>query len=699
MNKKNLKQTSILLNEALNEPNNSIYSQWYKMSLDIIDSKLFKPPCTAKKKAYPKNICKIMFDSKAIELINLPRIFNDSTVKEVIPNLPSKFEIPTVVYTLTETIGSKIFNFNKFVNNLDVNSFINDNTSLPCHCNGSRFVDQHHQHIITGNLKIITNNKLRKLFSKGPKYREGRNISFDKARENIISGITSCIDSWCNKHGYNSATFLEWKTTVILKVDDKITELINKNHSVNKRQLLKETSVLKDLQELHKKFVVVPIDKASGNVAFICQRHYANVLINELGLINASANQTSTYGNITKPIDKIVSDNSKFLKSKFNLEVTETNRKLPNIYWTPKLHKTPSKARFIIAAPRCSVKPLSKAVTAALKLIYKQIENYNYKTYFYSGVKTFWSIQNNQPAINAINKLNSRNRAGSISTFDFSTLYTNIPHHKLKSVMSNLINFCFHGGDKEYIAVTNFGAIWTNDKDKYKINFSKTSLKLAINYLLDNCYFTLGTMCFRQLIGIPMGSDPAPFMANLFLYYFENKWLQDTKKRDLQKARMFSNTFRFIDDLCALNDKGEFERNCKQIYPEELELKKENIGHHEASFLDLSIKIANKKFTTKLFDKRDSFPFYINRMPFLDSNMPSKIFYASIGSEILRIVRTTTELNDLKNRVDELLTRMKKQGTEQGRLVSIIKKLFGRHTLNFKKFADTAQDFLKLFSF
>ena len=48
-----------------------------------------------------------------------------------------------------------------------------------------------------------------------------------------------------------------------------------------------------------------------------------------------------------------------------------------------------------------------------------------------------------------------------------------------------------------------------------------------------------------------MGSDLAPFMANLFLYYYENKLLLDTKKRDLLKARFFSNTFHFIDDLCT----------------------------------------------------------------------------------------------------------------------------------------------------
>ena len=111
------------------------------------------------------------------------------------------------------------------------------------------------------------------------------------------------------------------------------------------------------------------------------------------------------------------------------------------------MHKNPTKANFIIAAPKCSVKPLSKAVAAALKLIYKETENYNFKTQYYTGVKTFWPVQSSESVIDIINILNARNRAISVSTFEFSTLYTNIPHHKLKSLMRDFFNFYFHEGD------------------------------------------------------------------------------------------------------------------------------------------------------------------------------------------------------------------------------------------------------------
>ena len=153
-------------------------------------------------------------------------------------------------------------------------------------------------------------------------------------------------------------------------------------------------------------------------------------------------------------------------------------------------------------------------------------------------------------------------------------------------------------------------------------------------------------------------------MVNLFLYYNENKWLLDTKKQtNLRKARLFSNTFRFTGNLCATNDHLEFDRNLKNIYPSVLLLKKENISTSKASVLDLSIIVEYKKFKTQLYDKRDASPFSIVRMPHLDSNIPSNIYYVFIDSESLRFPRTTLDINTfviISNRLLELMQKQEK---------------------------------------
>ena len=77
-----------------------------------------------------------------------------------------------------------------------------------------------------------------------------------------------------------------------------------------------------------------------------------------------------------------------------------------------------------------------------------------------------------------------------------------------------------------------------------------------MKYLLDNCYFKL-RKSVRQIIEIPMGSDPVPFFAILFLFSSESKWIKKVKKSEMPERR-FADVFRFIDDLNDLNDGQKF---------------------------------------------------------------------------------------------------------------------------------------------
>ena len=73
------------------------------------------------------------------------------------------------------------------------------------------------------------------------------------------------------------------------------------------------------------------------------------------------------------------------------------------------------------------------------------------KTYF-SGTKTFWVIQNNSLPLECINKVTKKN-AKQISTFDFSTLYTKIPHDELLDILYKVVDFVFKGGTRDYIVI------------------------------------------------------------------------------------------------------------------------------------------------------------------------------------------------------------------------------------------------------
>ena len=142
---------------------------------------------------------------------------------------------------------------------------------------------------------------------------------------------------------------------------------------------------------------------------------------------------------------------------------------------------------------------------------------------FFTGVNTFWVVQNKKPVTDAMNGLNKQRKATSVSTFDFSILYTKLPHNKLLMVLNSLIDFCFDGGESKYITVNNYGARWVKNIKDNVICFNKQQIKDAATYILLNCYFTVDPKNFYQITGIPMGSDPALFFANLFLYFYESK--------------------------------------------------------------------------------------------------------------------------------------------------------------------------------
>ena len=101
--------------------------------------------------------------------------------------------------------------------------------------------------------------------------------------------------------------------------------------------------------------------------------------------------------------------------------------------------------------------------------------------------------------------------------------------------------------------------------------FFLNAIKVAVKHLIQNCFFMVGNTVLRQTIGIPMGIDPAPFWANLYLYSYEESFITNIIETDKVRARHFHSCKRFIDDAININDGGEFGRS--QIYPSALELK------------------------------------------------------------------------------------------------------------------------------
>ena len=116
------------------------------------------------------------------------------------------------------------------------------------------------------------------------------------------------------------------------------------------------------IQEFHRKFVLVPADKAANNIVVVCRLQYINTLQQKLSG-NKAYEETSTDEKI------VVNSHSNDLPFKFAVNVRERQDKLPTMHWLPKLHKRPCKARFIAISSSCTTTELSKLSTSCLNSI------------------------------------------------------------------------------------------------------------------------------------------------------------------------------------------------------------------------------------------------------------------------------------------------------------------------------------------
>jgi hypothetical protein len=178
-----------------------------------------------------------------------------------------------------------------------------------------------------------------------------------------------------------------------------------------------------------------------------------------------------------------------------------------------------------------------------------------------------------------------------------------------------------------------------------------------LEFLIENKFVMFGGRVFQQTVGIPMGTNCAPLLADLFLYSYEEDFTQGLLKKNGKKlARSFNITFRYIDDVLSLNNYrfGDF---VDRIYPIELEIKDTTDTDRSASYFDLHLEIDSEgRLRTKLYDKRNDFNFPIVNFPFICSNIPAAPAYRVYLSQMIQYSRVCGSYQDFRDR-GLLLTR------------------------------------------
>ena len=138
----------------------------------------------------------------------------------------------------------------------------------------------------------------------------------------------------------------------------------------------------------------------------------------------------------------------------------------------------------------------------------------------------------------------------------------------------------------------------------------------ALISLPDNIYIKCGTKLFRQTDGIPMGTNCAPLVADLFLCCYERDFMMSlSAKRQSEIIEAFSSMSRHLDDLLNIDDKY-FDGLISQIYPSERQSNKANSSETldlHLSILDGLIACKKKKNLDGDVSRRASYSVYISQ--------------------------------------------------------------------------------------
>ena len=170
-----------------------------------------------------------------------------------------------------------------------------------------------------------------------------------------------------------------------------------------------------------------------------------------------------------------------------------------------------------------------------------------------------WILKNSKELLENL-KAQSFHSINSIKSFDFSTLYTTIPHDKLKSKLKEIINQCFFhkNGNRrfQYVVIGYKDTYFVRDHSDAPQKYSDADVIKMLEYLIDNIFVEFGGRIFQQTIGIPMGTNCAPLLADLFLYSYEAEFVQSLLQAG--KKHVPRTTIRFhlqIYRLCIASEK------------------------------------------------------------------------------------------------------------------------------------------------
>lgn len=652
-----------------------------------------------------------------MEWINIREVCGEALTRQGYNDLIPVLEDITFGWRYHEQFCSMVYRPSKVFRDF---TFDNDTFKSPCPCNlhkrFSKFLDRNtagltHNpqipsitdvHVRTMDIGIVRDNILKENFRNGLNHIPLRQTLLHEVVETIIDAWAQ-VCSILQIDPYDQIPWIRDRTWGTLKA--KASENVG-GFKYSQPSFKKVETAMDELQWLQQFLFMAGLDKASANASFICISHMrAQALIRLQGKDFVPCRLNEEWINPSQKAEELFEIICSLLP-----EIPLHIARLPYLMGTFKQHK--NTYRWLTNAYNSVFSTMAQFITTALVGILPALKQWfarrmqSYSSLMRTMTKNFWIIDSAiELALNLPDKIHD------IFVADIAHCYEAIPlegKDNLMDAITKLISFAFqqkridHPKSEQVLwvrfdenkmsAVTTrwathspSGGIW--------VELTEDRLVSLNRWLSSNCFVTLGDRVWRQTSGIPMGFSCSPLWCNLYFLYYEATFISRLAKlgrTDLM--RRFRYSYRYIDDLCILNN-GDMQQfldpNSKRdssnpfwIYPLDIVEIKSEIDKFSATFplrgtsahfMNMQISIVNEVdgvFRTHKFDKRRNLPFRYSQFLQFKSNRSVSQSYNIIQSQAFTILYLSNNEHDALNELEFLLQVLTDNGFRRYKLKS-----------------------------
>jgi hypothetical protein len=646
-----------------------------------------------------------LFTHRGIGDLNTKKTLEDRELWEqhVPQNVRHVLKPPMLTYKFSDSISVQFNNYGQ------ISALSADKTKEICEgacvCDTEEFEEYIHKdtgHVLTTDSSIFNNELLEILVGRGTKYRANVHPAlkdiprYTNLTPIIREDIQRALNVWRGQVHMKLGTepalgVLPWMDAVMARISKDPTYLPAPQCTENELSIDDQ----RRLQYMHNNFAITTVDKAAGNFVVQCRKDYVTTCLREL-------EDGVAYTVAHKDPRTIIEEGSAFCQ-KVGLKA-QTKASLPNIHARTKLHKKVVGHRIVAGSPRAPLTPVSKQLNTIFKTLMPSVKTlWDETALLVPGVepshltkRTGFIIENTARAADFVmghqRTRSARTSKYHLGTYDFTSMYTTLPHDDLvtrlcvilgdvfeKHKITDDVNETLLHIDKEgthfwdierprapRLTVAQRRTAGIKETPTWAHRFTLAQCNEMVDTLVRNTYVRFGGVIWRQTVGIPMGTNAAGYLANLFCLSYEMDFLRGLVREERWELakNVATKCVRYIDDLLTLGWKEfrEYIYLPEGIYPKgQLDLQQTGSGF-SLDYMDLLIKQNTRQgLSTAIYDKRLDKQFdkiKVIRYPHIRSALSEQSKYGIVTSQMARAHTLCTLPIDFAYNVALVMHRM-----------------------------------------